>query len=500
MAFFIQYRNLCKRVKQQLSELDDKEKSQSTVASPRLSGDTQQAGEDGGNHDKTASEDDLKKFPYAALDGISVEEADGGEKYYQVNWESASDPQNPHNWSRKGRIRVIFLIIGVAFVVTCSSSIDSANAPQAAKEFGVSDVVEALGGTGIFLIGFGIGALLASPASEMVGRYPVYVGTLMIFGCWLIGAALSPNIGAQIAFRFLAGLFGSAPLTVAGGSISDMFNPKEKTWAFPMFAIVGFGGPVLGPVIASYIGFTKVLSWRWSEWVMLIADGLVIGLLLLFKRETLGPQLLYYKARHLRKLTGDDRFKTAAEAQGFSVGEVLKRNFTRPFILAVEPIVFCFTLYLTVIYIVLFTFLDGYPYIFERTYGINQGLSNLCFLGLLVGIMLSMTLVPLVYHITKKQLARDGDDGTGKVINQEMRLIFAMIEGPLMPVGLLWMAWTDYAWISIWSPIMASVLIGFSIILIFLSAYMYVIDSYEVYAASALTFVALIRYLVAGGM
>lgn len=29
---------------------------------------------------------------------------------------------------------------------------------------------------------------------------------------------------------------------------------------------------------------------------------------------------------------------------------------------------------------------------------------------------------------------------------------------------------------------------------------MYVIDSYEIYAASALTFVALVRYLAAGGM
>lgn len=29
---------------------------------------------------------------------------------------------------------------------------------------------------------------------------------------------------------------------------------------------------------------------------------------------------------------------------------------------------------------------------------------------------------------------------------------------------------------------------------------MYIIDSYEIYAASALTFVALVRYLVAGGM
>lgn len=47
---------------------------------------------------------------------------------------------------------------------------------------------------------------------------------------------------------------------------------------------------------------------------------------------------------------------------------------------------------------------------------------------------------------------------------------------------------------------MASVVIGFGIVSIFTSAYMYVIDSYGALSASALTFVALVRYNVAGGM
>lgn len=189
---------------------------------------------------------------------------------------------------------------------------------------------------------------------------------------------------------------------------------------------------------------TGVLSWRWSEWIILITDGLVIALVVASMSETLASRLLLYKAQHLRTLTGDPRFKTAHEANGHSLSEVLKINFTRPFVLALEPIVVLFTLYLSVVYIVLFTFLDGYPFIFEKTYGINQGLSNICFVGLFIGILLSMATVPIVYNITKKQLARDGDDGTGKVIRQEMRLIFAMIGAPLIPIGLFWMGWTNY--------------------------------------------------------
>ncbi len=180
-----------------------------------------------------------------------------------------------------------------------------------------------------------------------------------MLGIWLMASALAPNIGAQITFRFLARLFASAPLTVAGGTISDIWNSREKTWAFPMFSTIGFGGPVLGPVIGGYIGFTGALSWRWTEWIMLITAGLVLTIVIAFKQETLGPQLLKYRAHHFRKLTGGSRFMSHAEAEEGDLVSVLKRNFSRPFILALGPIVLLFTLYLTVIYIVLFTFLDG---------------------------------------------------------------------------------------------------------------------------------------------
>lgn len=450
MAFFLQYRNLRKRIQQQLDEFNDQEKGQD-VRSSRLSGDTAEVRSDNDKDgERKASDDgagdkdvDLKKWPYATLDGISVQTNKDGEKYYQVDWESPNDPANPYNWSKRTRIRLIFILDAIAFVATAASSIDAGTQAAAAKALGVSEVVEALGGVAIFLIGFGLGSLLSSPASEMVGRYPVYLVALSIFGCWLVGAALAPNIGAQIVFRFLAGLFVSAPLTVAGGSISDMFNPREKTWAFPIFAVVGFGGPVLGPVISSYFSVTGVLNWRWSEWIMLIADGLVIALVLAFKRETLAPQLLFYKARHFRNLTGDNRFKAPVEAAGSGIGTILKNNFTRPFILGIEPIIIFMTLYLSIVYIVLFTFLDGYPQIFEMTFGVNTGISNLCFLGLLVGILLSVVTVPFIWRMTEKQLERDGDDGSGAKLNKESRLIYSMIGAPLIPIGLFIMAWTD---------------------------------------------------------
>ncbi|KAG9191396.1 hypothetical protein G6011_09484 [Alternaria panax] len=438
--------------------------------------------------------------PYKNMAGVSVQTTPTGERFFQVDWESTSDAANPHNWPLGKRIRTLLLLDVVAAVVTIASAIESPVAPQAAQFFHASETLQAFSGTGSYLIGFGLGALLAAPASEILGRYYVYLYSLCVCECWLIGSALAQDSASLAVFRFLAGVFASAPLTVAGGSMSDLWNAREMTFTFPMFAVVGFGGPVLAPVIASYIGQSKSLSWRWAEWLIVILNGLCILLVVLGMEETFAPRLLQTKAKEFRHSTGDGRFRTAKEVDEAGLGSLLEKNFTRPFRLALEPIVLFLALYNTIVYVIMFTFLVGYPYIFEQTYGMSQGLKNLCFLGLLVGTLLSAALIPFVWTKTEQLRLEKGDDGSGRSIPQESRLIFAMFGAPLLPIGLLWMGWTDVPTISVWSPLAASVTIGFGTICIFMSSYMYIIDSYQMYAASALTFMTMIRYIVAGVM
>jgi hypothetical protein len=62
------------------------------------------------------------------------------------------------------------------------------------------------------------------------------------------------------------------------------------------------------------------------------------------------------------------------------------------------------------------------------------------------------------------------------------------------------MGWTNYKSVSYWNALVASVLFGYGILCIFISSYQYIIDSYEMYAASALASLTLIRYVAAGGM
>jgi MFS family permease len=347
----------------------------------------------------------------------------------------------------------------------------------------------------------GVGSLIAGPFSETFGRNFVYTGSMAIFMAWVMASGLAPNFASQIIFRFLAGCAASTPLVCSGGSVSDMFNSIEKTWAFPLYAISAFGGPVLGAVMGAYIAPSTLVSWRWTEWTMLILSGLVVSLVFFFMPETYSPLLLQWKAGHLRRITGDNRYRSESEIVDATLLSRLKVSMTRPFVMFTEPIIIAMTLYLTVVYVVLFTFLVGFPYVFQDTYGISQALTNVIFISMFVGIQLTFLLIPIVYRITTKQIKLAESRGEGAQFNPESRLWYAML-GPAfaVPVSLFWMGWTDFGSISIWSPILAVMLFGFGVMGIFLQAYMYIIDAYEIYSASALTLVALVRYVIAGGM
>jgi len=423
------------------------------------------------------------------------------EKVFVVGYESEKDKMNPHNWSLTTRIGATILIASIGFIVGFASSVDSAALPQAAEEFGVSEVAESLA-TGLFLIGFGVGALFAGPISETVGRNPVYIVTMAVYMIWIMASALAPNLGSQLVFRFLAGFFGSTPLTCAGGSISDLWDPMERVYAFPVFANAAFMGPIFGPIVGGFIAQSSLVSWRWCEWITLIISGLILVLVVLFQPETFAPILLKWKAKHLRKITGDDRYVAEVEIRADAFWTRLTHALYRPFLLTVrEPIVILFALYLTVVYIILFTFLDGYTYIFGETYRFSEGITGLAFLGIAVGLCFASLLVPLIHKWAKRDLAAaQASRGPNARLPPEKRLWFAMFGAPAVPISLLWMGWTNYPSISYWSGLISSVMFGYGILCIFISSYQYIIDSYEMYAASALASLTLIRYVAAGAM
>lgn len=154
---------------------------------------------------------------------------------------------------------------------------------------------------------------------------------------------------------------------------------------------------------------------------------------------------------------------------------------------------------------------------FEETYHLSQGVTGLCFLPIVVGLFGASALVPLIYKWAKRDLAKIQERG-GDRLPPEFRLWFSMLGGAFaIPISLFWMGWTARPDISIWSPLASAVLFGYGtpccpcheatcsdfaigILCVFITCYQYIIDAYEIYAASALASVTLIRYVASGAM
>lgn len=288
------------------------------------------------------------------------------------------------------------------------------------------------------MIGLSFGSLLSGPFSETFGRNVVYIVTMFLYLLFIMAAALAPNSPSHLVFRFLAGVFGSTPLTCSGGTVADLWDPVEKGYSFFICSIPSFGGPVVGQLIGSFI--PPALGWRWLEWIMLIMGGTVLLTVILFQPETYGDLLLYLKAQALRKKTGDMRYRAPMEVNGLPLQQRLMIAVSWPFLWSyTEMIVLLMALYLTVVYIILFTFLEGYKFIFGETYGLSQGLTSITWAGMLVGMILTCLIVPTIYNWTRKE-----HEKTNRIL-PETRQWYSMLGGaPAVPVGLFWMAWTSY--------------------------------------------------------
>lgn len=405
---------------------------------------------------------------------------------YVVTW-IENDPRNPMLYSKLKKWSLTMLVAVATLAVAFVSSAYSGGAEQIIREFNCSQEIYTLGIT-FFVLGFGVGPLLWAPLSELFGRQILYAGTYGMLTVFNAGAAGSNNVATLIVLRFLAGAFGSSPLTNAGGVIADMFPAKERGLAMSLFAAAPFMGPVLGPIVGGFVGET--VGWRWVEGVMAIFTGVlwIIGMILI--PETYPPVLQRRRAAKLSKMTGKVYKSRGDVDQGpTTFAHVFKASLMRPWVLLFrEPIVLLLSIYMAIVYGTLYMLFAAYPIVYQQVRGWSAGIGGLAFLGVAVGMMLAV--VYSAWDNTRYAKVSDAHKGFAPA---EARLPSCMVGGIAVPIGLFWFAWTNYASIHWMASIAAGVPFGFGMVLIFLGIMNYLIDAYTIFAASVLAANAVLR-------
>lgn len=346
-----------------------------------------------------------------------------------VTW-NEGDKENPWNWS-KARRWFYTAVVAIAVVqVAFMSAIVTGDFGDQMEHFGVSAEVINLTVT-LPVCGFGIGPLLWSPLSELYGRRPLWLIPFVAYIVLNIGCALAPNIGCLLACRFLAGFFASGPLTLAGGTIADMWGPQERGFAIAIFAAAPYGGPVLGPLLGGFIG--KYANWRWLYWVnMCFAFGVWCFLLIL--PETFAPILLKRRAKKLRRETGDNSFVTEQEVLPRPISEIVVETLIRPFqMLVEEPILLLMSLYVSLVYGLLYAYFFSFPVVFVEGYGWDDAKTGITFCSVLIGVALALLVTPLL----EKRYLRKGTN-----VTPEDRLPGMLVGGPWVPISLFIFGWT----------------------------------------------------------
>jgi multidrug resistance protein len=360
---------------------------------------------------------------------------------------------------------------------------------QLMKEFGSQNIELASFVVSIFLLGFAIGPLFLAPASELWGRSIIYNVSNVCFVLCSVGCALAPNLNFLIGFRFLSGCFGAAPLTLGGGTIADLIKAENRGVAMALFAMGPLMGPVIGPVAGGFLADAK--GWRWVFWIIAICSGFVTITTFVFLRETYAPTILENRAAKLRKETGNLKLRSKLTST-LPPQEVFKRALARPFsMLFKSPIILAMSTHMAVVYGYLYLLFTTFPTVFEGKYGFSTATVGLSYLGIGCGSLLGLMILGMVsdrilVSLTKKHGER----------KPEYRLPPMAWGSPLIPIGLFWYGWTAEKGVHWIVPIIGTGLVGVGLLATFMPVNTYMVDAFQMYAASALAATTVLRSVV----
>ncbi|RXW24192.1 hypothetical protein EST38_g1644 [Candolleomyces aberdarensis] len=175
---------------------------------------------------------------------------------YVVDW-YLDDPEDPYNWPKPKKWLITAQLALCTFTISFSSSAYTGGMQYTMEDFGISDDIAILG-ISLYVLGFALGIVRPNMLLPLflplnlasillhVGTSDrlVFLATGFLYSAFQLQGALSRNVATLLSCRLLTGIFGASPLTNAGGTISDIFNFRERGLASAIYATVPFLGPV----------------------------------------------------------------------------------------------------------------------------------------------------------------------------------------------------------------------------------------------------------------
>ena len=138
-----------------------------------------------------------------------------------------------------------------------------------------------------------------------------------------------------------------------------------------------------------------------------------------------------------------------------------------------EPILIVMTLYISLVYGILYLIFFAVPFSYQYDRGWEFGISSLPFIGIFIGVILACAFMAWETKVIfTPKLHR-----AGKLIPEE-RLPPMMAGSVILVIGLFWFAWTSFPSINPWPQLISGVFLGAGILMVFMPAVVYLVDVY----------------------
>ncbi|KAK2018653.1 major facilitator superfamily transporter [Colletotrichum eremochloae] len=405
----------------------------------------------------------------------------------QVTWKSADDEDNPRNWTKRQKWTNLIMVSLICFMSPLSSTILAAALPRIRSDLHVTSEVELQTIFSVFTLGYIVGPVFMSPLSDIYGRVIVLQLSNLVNLLANAACAAATSSTALIFLRLVAGIGGSAGLTIGGGVIGETFKADERGSAVAVYSLAPIAGPTLGPILGAFLIQRFGLPSMFLSTSIASAAFGAVGFFVL--RETNPRCVLRDRAARLREETGDPVLHTQWNDQKISRAFLIAMR--RPFyLLFTQPMAMVLVLFQSYLWGLLYLAFSIYIFIFTGVFEqpLDTGsLNYLAFLsGNIVSVLVSGIISDRVYRALKTRLG-------GGVDKPIYRLPMTVAGVVVFAVGLIVIGWAAQQRISIFMADVGGALFAMGSFTAYQSLQALMIDAFGVYATSILAAAAIVR-------
>jgi MFS family permease len=174
--------------------------------------------------------------------------------------DSENDPLNWPAWRRD------MALLSLGFYCMIGGGLTpllAAGFTDVAEEYHVTPEQVALT-TGLYMMGLGVGSIVASPTAILFGKRPVYLVSALVFVATSAWCALSPSFTSLCIARVFQGMAVSPVECLPSATIAEIYFLHERAFRIGIYTLLLLGGKNLIPLVSAVV--IQSLGWRWVFW------------------------------------------------------------------------------------------------------------------------------------------------------------------------------------------------------------------------------------------